>query len=161
MALSGCCPLNVIGDPDIIPWSLKKAMIDPENVIAPTAPPIDISIKLPNLIFPGVPKLKASGFKKADMATNTAARPTRLWNPATSSGIAVMGILYAMYAPIKPPINRKIKTKIKPFEKLPIDRNVTVIAITIPIIPKKLPCLDVSGEDNPLNAKMNNTPETK
>ena len=40
-------------------------------------------------------------------------------------------------------------------------RNVTEIAITIPIIPNKLPCLDVSGEDNPRNASMNNTPETK
>ena len=30
------------------------------------------------LIFPGVPRLKASGFKKADMATKTAANPTRL-----------------------------------------------------------------------------------
>ena len=28
-------------------------------------------------------------------------------------------------------------------------------------IPKKLPCLDVSGEDSPLNAKINNTPEIK
>jgi hypothetical protein len=38
---------------------------------------------------------------------------------------------------------------------------VTVIAIIIPKIPKKLPCLDVSGEDNPLRAKINKTPETK
>ena len=92
-ALSGCWPLKVIGDPDIIPWSFKKAIIDPENVIAPTAAPIDISIKLPSLMLPGDPKLKASGFKKAAIATNTAARPTRLWKPATNSGIAVIGIL--------------------------------------------------------------------
>ena len=92
-ALSGCWPLNVIGEPDIIPWSFKKAIIEPEKVIAPTAAPIDISIKLPSLISPGDPRLKACGFKKAAIATKTAARPTRLWNPATSSGIAVMGIL--------------------------------------------------------------------
>ena len=49
----------------------------------------------------------------------------------------------------------------KVIQKLPIDKKVTVIAITIPKIPKKLPCLDVSGEDNPLNAKINNTPEIK
>ncbi len=48
-----------------------------------------------------------------------------------------------------------------PLEKLPIDKNVTVIAMIMPKIPKKFPCLDVSGEDNPLKAKMNNTPETK
>ena len=159
--MSGCCPLNVIGEPDIIPWSFKKAIIEPENVIAPTAAPIDISIKLPSLIFSGDPRLKASGFKKADIATNTAARPTRLWKPATSSGIAVIGILYAMKAPIKPPIKRKIKTYTKLLEKLPIDKNVTVIAITIPRIPKKLPCLEVSGDERPLNANINNTPEVK
>ena len=51
------------------------------------------SIKLASLIFPGNPKLKASGFKKAAIATNTAARPTKLWKPATNSGIAVIGIL--------------------------------------------------------------------
>ena len=160
-ALRGCWPLNVIGEPDIIPWSFKKAIIEPENVIAPIAAPIDISIKLPSLILPGEPRLKASGFKKADIATNTAAKPTRLWNPATSSGIAVIGILYAINAPIRPPINKKIKTYTNPIEKFPMDKNVTVIAIIIPVIPKKLPCLDVSGDDKPLNAKINNTPEIK
>ena len=39
-------------------------MIEPEKVIAPTAAPIDISIKLANLILPKVPKLKASDLKK-------------------------------------------------------------------------------------------------
>ena len=66
-----------------------------------------------------------------------------------------------MKAPIKPPSKRKIITKINPLEKFPIDRKVTVIAITIPKIPKKFPCLDVSGEDRPLNAKINSTPEIK
>jgi hypothetical protein len=75
--------------------------------------------------------------------------------------MAVMGILYAMNAPTKPPINRNINTYINPLEKFPIDINVTVIAIIIPIIPKKLPCLDVSGDDSPLSAKINNTPEIK
>ena len=68
----------MIGEPDIIPRSFKKAIIDPENVIAPIAAPIDISIKLKSLISPGKPRLKACGFKKADIATKTAARPTRL-----------------------------------------------------------------------------------
>ena len=75
--------------------------------------------------------------------------------------MAVIGILYAMKAPIEPPINIKIITKIKPFEKFPIDKKVTVTAIIIPKIPKKFPCLDVSGEDKPLKARINNTPETK
>ena len=37
-----------------------------------------ISIKLAILISPSAPKLKTSGFKKADIATNTAAKPTKL-----------------------------------------------------------------------------------
>jgi len=48
-----------------------------------------------------------------------------------------------------------------PVEKFPIERKVTVMAIIIPKIPKKLPCLDVSGDDKPLSAKINNTPEIK
>ena len=66
-----------------------------------------------------------------------------------------------MKAPIKPPIKRKIKTTTNPLEKFPNERNVTVIAIIIPKIPNKFPCLDVSGDDKPLNAKINRTPEIK
>ena len=47
----------------------------------------------------------------------------------------------------------------KPVEKFPIDRNVTVTAIIIPKIPNKLPCLYVSGDDNPLKARIKRTPE--
>ena len=160
-AFKGCCPLNVIGEPDIIPCNFKKAIIEPENVMAPTAAPIDISIKLPSFILPGVPRLNASGFKKAEIATKTAASPTRLWKPATNSGIAVIGILYAINAPIDPPAKINKRTKINPAEKLPVDKNVTDIAIIIPRIPNRLPCLDVSGEDKPLRARINKTPETK
>ena len=109
-ALSKCWPLKVIGDPDIKPWSFKKAIIDPEKVIAPIDAPIDISIKLASLIFPVIPRLNTSGFKKAEIATNTADMPTRLWKPATNSGIAVIGILKAINAPIAPPINKNNKT---------------------------------------------------
>ena len=73
-----CCPGNIIGAPDIIPLNLRNAIIEPEKVIAPTAAPIDISIKLASLIFPVKPRLKASGFIKAEIATKTAARPTKL-----------------------------------------------------------------------------------
>ena len=50
---------KVIGEPDMIPLSFKKAITDPEKVTAPTAAPIDISIKLASLISPGKPRLKA------------------------------------------------------------------------------------------------------
>ena len=145
----------------MIPLNFKNAIIDPVKVISPIEAPNDISIKLAILISPGVPKLKAIGFKKAEIATKTAARPTKLWNPATNSGNAVIGILKAIKAPIEPPASNKINTYTKPTEKFPIDKKVTLIAIIIPRIPNKLPRLDVSGEDNPLKAKINSTPEIK
>ena len=150
-----------MGDPDIIPLNFKKAIIDPVNVIAPIAAPRDISTKLAVLILPGNPKLNISGFKKADIATKTAANPTKLWKPATSSGIAVIGILKAINAPIDPPASSKINRYKKPVEKLPTETIVTPIAIAIPIIPNKFPCLDVSGDERPLRAKINNTPEIR
>ena len=52
--------------------------MDPENVIAPIAAPNDISIKLANLILPTIPRLNASGFRNAEIATKTAASPTKL-----------------------------------------------------------------------------------
>ena len=42
-----CWPLNVIGAPDIIPLSFKKAIIDPEKVIAPIAPQLTFQLDLP------------------------------------------------------------------------------------------------------------------
>ena len=123
------------------------------NVIAPIAAPKDISIKLAILMSPGDPRLNTSGFKNAEIATNTAARPTKLWKPATNSGIAVIGILNAINAPIEPPIKRSINKYKNPVEKFPTDKIVTPIAIAIPIMPNKFPCLDVSGDDSPLNAK--------
>ena len=150
-----------MGEPDIIPLNFKKAIIDPVNVIAPMADPNDISIKLAIFIFPGNPKLNISGFKNAEIATKTAAKPTKLWKPATSSGIAVMGILKAINDPIDPPINNKINKYKKPVEKLPTDMIVAPIANAIPIIPNKFPCLEVSGDERPLRAKINNTPEIR
>ena len=68
-----CWPLNVIGEPDIIPLSFRNAIIEPEKVIAPIAAPKDISIRLASFISPTIPKLNASGFKKAEIATKTVA----------------------------------------------------------------------------------------
>ena len=76
--LMKCWPLKTIGEPDIIPLNFKNAITEPENVTAPTAAPMDISIKLANFIFSGNPRPKASGLRKAAMATNTAANPTKL-----------------------------------------------------------------------------------
>ncbi len=145
----------------MIPLNFKKAITEPVKVMAPMAAPKDISIKLAILILPGEPKLNTSGFKNAEIATKTAANPTKLWKPATSSGIAVIGILNAIKDPNDPPINIKISRYKNPVEKLPTEIIVTLIANAIPIIPNKFPCLEVSGEERPLRAKINNTPEIR
>jgi hypothetical protein len=49
----------------------------------------------------------------------------------------------------------------KPLEKFPIAKKVTVTAIIIPKIPKKFPCLEVSGDERPLNARINKTPDIR
>ena len=47
--------MNVSGAPVISPCSFPNAIIEPVNVIAPIAKPIDISIKLPVLMSKKVP----------------------------------------------------------------------------------------------------------
>ena len=60
-----------------------------------------------------------------------------------------------------PPINNAAIIKTKLLNNISADKNVTTIAKTIPNIPKKLPCLDVSGDDSPLRANINSIPEIK
>ena len=82
-------------------------------------------------------------------------------NEKDSSGPWQFAILNAINAPTDPPITKKISKYIKPVEKLPTESIVTPIAIAIPIIPNKFPCLEVSGEESPLKARINNTPDTR
>jgi len=51
--------------------------------------------------------------------------------------------------------------KMKPLNKISMDKNVTVIAKAIPKTPKIFPRLDVSGDDNPRSANIKSTPEIK
>ncbi len=48
-----------------------------------------------------------------------------------------------------------------PDEKFSTESTVTLIAKAIPIIPYRLPFLEVSGDERPLKAKINKTPETR
>ena len=76
MAFKPCWPLKTKGEPPKMPCNLPNAISDPENVIAPTAAPKDISTKLTIRMLPKVPIPYASGAKNAARATNTAASPT-------------------------------------------------------------------------------------
>ena len=55
----------------------------------------------------GVPKLKASGFINAEIATNTAANPTKTMKSCNKFRHCCHWNLYAIKAPIIPPIARK------------------------------------------------------
>jgi hypothetical protein len=95
----------MIGLPDMLPLSFRNAITDPEKVIAPMAMPSPISMRLTGRISPSAPTMpNAPGATKAAAATSTAARPTRLWNAATSCGIAVIAIRRAVTMPITAPI---------------------------------------------------------
>ena len=54
-------PGSMIGLPLMRADSLRKAMIEPVNVMAPMATPNDISIRLAPWIWPSAPMSKAAG----------------------------------------------------------------------------------------------------
>ena len=90
--------------------SLANAITEPEKVIAPMITPSPISSRLATLMAPsGVVMWNSAGLASAAAATNTAAMPTRLWNAATSWGIAVIGMRSAIATPIAPPIATPIR----------------------------------------------------
>ena len=156
-----CRAGRMIGLPDMLPLSLAKAMTEPEKVIAPMAAPSDISSIETDLIAPGSPIPNASGARNAAQAMNTAAMPTRLWNAATSCGIAVIGMRRAISAPGTAPAATatRIRTQV-PKPLFSSTNSVVRTASPMPIMPKRLPAREVSGEDSPLSARMNRMPET-
>ena len=104
---------RMIGLPDILPDSFKKAMTEPVKVMAPMATPSDISMRLAKWTAPGSPMPNALGAYSAAAATNTAARPTSEWKAATSSGMAVMAMRRAVTAPTRPPTPRPTPSRIQ------------------------------------------------
>ena len=161
-ALRRCCPGNTTGRPETSPCSLVNATTEPVNVTAPTPAPMDISMRLAALMAPTVPIPYASGVYRAAAATRTAASPTRLWNAATSCGIAVIGIRRAMTAPAPPPIPTPstIRPHVRPSAMSASTRVVTT-AMAMPTIPRRLPRREVSGEESPRSARMKSAPDTR
>ncbi len=105
------------------------------------------------------------------MPTSTAAMPTRLWNAATSCGIAVIWILRAVMRPIPPPMTMARKfadRRQSEFRRAMIAgseairwhvrTSVVATAIAMPIMPVRLPRRLLSGLDRPRSARMKQTP---
>jgi hypothetical protein len=75
--------------------------------------------------------------------------------------MAVIGIFNAIILPITPPIDRATTKYIKLLKKISTDKIETTIASIMPVIPKKFPILEVSGDESPLSAKIKSTPVIK
>ena len=161
-ALSRCWLGNTTGRPETSPCSLVNATTEPVKVMAPMAEPMDISTRLATRISPTVPMPYASGVFSAAAATRTAAIPTRLWKAATSCGIAVIGIRRAMTAPTPPPrpTPSAINPQVSP-SAMSASTSVVTTAIAIPVMPRRLPRREVSGDERPRNARMKSAPETR
>ena len=148
---------SMIGAPDMLPLSLRKAITDPEKVIAPIATPSPISIRLTWWMMPSAPAMpNASGLRNAAAATSTAAMPTREWNAATSCGIAVIAIRRAVTRPITAPI--AIAIRISGRLATSWMNRVVPTAIAMPIMPKRLPVRLLTGLESPRSARMKQTP---
>jgi hypothetical protein len=169
--LSMCCPANCTGAPWnrrnlYLPDSLPNAMTEPLKVMAPMAAPRNSSSRLPaGMGWPLATIWNAQGSATAATAMNTAARPIMLCMKATSSGILVISTRWAMKAPAAPPTTSAPSTYTMPWA-LPPDSStmsaaVVRMAIAMPVMPNRLPRIDVVGCDRPLSAWMKQTLATR
>ena len=90
--------------PERVPSSFAHATIEPVNVSAPTAMPMPISTRCTVRSAPACSNEGALGERYDAKPTSTAARPTKLWRMATSSGMPVISTRRASEAPTAPPI---------------------------------------------------------
>ena len=93
--------------------------------------------------------------KSALRPMNTAARPTRLWKPATSSGICVICTRAATMAPATPP--RAIISTISQVALTPGARIVARMASAMPTMPYQMARLAFSWLESPPSARMKRT----
>ncbi len=138
--LSTCRAGRMIGAPDMLPFSLAKAMTEPVKVMAPMAQPSDSSISDCVLMPPAPSSMpKAMGENRAPSATMQAAMPTSEWKAATSCGIWVMATFCAISVPMMPPtaMPHRIST-IVVRSSVPLEARlstVTPTAMAMPIMP--------------------------
>ena len=112
---------------------------------------------------------KACGSMTAAAAMNTAARPIMLCMKATSSGILVISTLWAMKAPAPPPTTSAASTQAMPLPKPTpsiaawpwTSARVVTTAMAMPLMPKRLPRMEVVGWDRPFRAWMKQTLATR
>jgi hypothetical protein len=121
--------------PEKVPRSFPHAMIDPVKVTAPIATPSQISSRCTT----SAPTEAGGSLCSADeMPTSTAARPTKLWSSATSSGMPVIATRCAITAPMAPPTRTGTSTRphaVGVNARGSASRKVAAMATTMPMIP--------------------------
>ena len=149
-----------------MPDSLPNAITEPLNVMAPIAAPRNNSSRLPvGMASPLAVMLKAQGSATAATAMNTAARPIMLCMNATSSGILVISTRFAITVPAVPPTSSAPSTQDMPAApfwpicpaSLKIKAAVVTMATPMPIMPNRLPRIEVVGWLKPFSAWMKQT----
>ncbi len=92
------------------------------------------------------------------MPMNTAARPTRLWKPATSSGICVICTRLATNQPMTPPM--ATSNAINGYWPTPGVPMVASTASAMPTMPYQMARLAFSWLASPPSARMKSTAAT-
>ena len=162
-------PGSISGADLILADSLRKATMDPVNVTAPMKTPTMTSTEW----MPGYAVRSYDEFQP----TSTAARPTKLWSIAMSSGMPVISTLRARSSPMAAPMPIAARMSASPTHPDPsmptvtrptsatetppvAARIVATRAMAMPIMPKRLPARAVSCRDSPARARMNARPAT-
>ena len=100
-SVSGRVQGLMMGWPEMSPWSLAAATIEPEKVIEPMTAPRTTKIEV-EMLYSGV----LTTWKKSSIATSAAAPPPTALNSDTSWGIAVIFTARARYRPMPPPMTK-------------------------------------------------------
>ena len=144
--------------------SLPQATIEPVKVTAPMNTPITTSAWwMPSRSAGNPAPPCASTSRYPFQPTRTAARPTKLWNSAISSGMPVIGTRPARIRPITAPISPAAISNPVPSGSIPSVSAMTRVvsrAIAMPAIPNPLPARAVSCRDSPARARMNSSAAT-
>ena len=89
----------------------------------------------------------------AAQPTSRLATPPEPLNSATISGMAVMATLCAATAPIKAP--NAAATRIHWNSRMPLEKSVTTMAMSMPVADSRLPRTAVAGEPSCFRPKTN------
>ncbi len=109
-------PGSISGEDFILAESFRNATIEPVKVTAPMKTPMNtsawwIAIKS---------EVRAGASRWPFQPTSTAARPTKLWSRAISSGMPVISTTRARQSPMAPPTSTAMTSRTSPVSAAPV-----------------------------------------